>query len=269
MPDGSTWEGDPKIWVIMQSKNFKKNYLSTPYYTGQGGFPTKYNYGNGLKNTDEVTRAPYFNGTMWFSDNSDYGESFANYYDRDGNALNDFGRSNKFRGKNFIAAIPKNGNYRVLNNNSSYPDDWKSLPYEKIGNNIVRLSKNRIKLNVDKNQRIDNKKVLTDDVVEWSRQLKDNGIFINKVDDGPAIVPSNKTPINKRVLVPKINQDSNPLKVEKYVPILNEFISHPGFTNKVKFIEGNNGDFDINDSYKYSMNINKPGLTSNYARINV
>ena len=50
---------------------------------------------------------------------------------------------------------------------------------------------------------------------------------------------------------PTFHDDSS-IKVKH--PIINEFISQPGFTNKVKFIEGNNGDFDINNPYKYAYN---------------
>ena len=42
------------------------------------------------------------------------------------------------------------------------------------------------------------------------------------------------------------------VKYEIIPTIINEFISQPGFTKKIKFIEGNNGDFDINNPYKYS-----------------
>lgn len=41
---------------------------------------------------------------------------------------------------------------------------------------------------------------------------------------------------------------------------IDEFISQPGFTNKIKFIEGNTGDFDINNPYKYANMFKKINL---------
>ena len=84
------------------------------------------------------------------------------------------------------------------------------------------------------NLRKDGEKVLTDDVVNWSKDLGDQGIFMQNINDGPVVIKHNNT----------ISFDAN-------TPV-NEFISQPGFTDKVKFIEGNTGDFDINNPYKYS-----------------
>lgn len=269
MPDGSTWKGDPKIWVIMQSKNFKKNYQSTPYYTGQKGYQIQYDFGKGPETTTIAGRAPYYNGRMWFSDNEDYGNSFAYYYDIGNNHL--FKHKTE-GGKNFISAIPKVGNYRMLNNTSKYPDTHYSMPYEKVDNNIIRLDNSKIELNKDRNQRLGQETLTIDDIANWSKELGDDGLFVNKVYDGDVFVPNNKVFINKRTVLPKFNQyvpTSFPEKPQiKYSPTINEFISQPGFTNKIKFIEGNNGNFDINNSYKYSMNTQKKKLIPKYDKIN-
>lgn len=53
MPDGSTWTGDPRSWVQMHSKAFKKAGLTgTPHYSGMD-----------LK--DKLDYSPEFNGDSW------------------------------------------------------------------------------------------------------------------------------------------------------------------------------------------------------------
>lgn len=141
MPDESQWTGDPRSWVMMQSKAFKENYSSQPWWTGQFG--------------DDVVKSSYYNGTMWFSDN--VGDGYTrDYY----------------------------------------------IPNEDLQNAI--------------------------------QHSKDNGYFIEQLFD---------------------------LKYDKGV---NEFISQPGFTDKVKFIDGNNGDFDITNPHKYSYNQTKNILKAFY-----
>ena len=242
MPDGSTWEGDPRSWVMMQSKAFQKNYSSQPWYTGQGEWETQYDYPDdeqGNISTNKVTRAPYHNGQMWFSNEKMYGDAFAYYYDKDGIGSR-FKKGVNIGGKNFLAAIPKKGNYRDLEPPKQNSDWWQSMPYNLEIDKIVRIPDQDItngtgKLH-DSNVRKDNKKVLTDDVVNWSNDLGDDGIFLHNVNDGGGALNVR----GKWVSVP--------------IKGLEEFISQPGFTNKVKFIEGNTGDFDINDPYKYAEN---------------
>ena len=238
MQDGLTWEGDPRSWIMMQSKAFKENYDSKPWYTGQAEWTTKFDYGNGKIDTNKVTRAPYYNDQMWFSDNKLYGDTFANYIDSTQRGWRfDDEQEASIKGVNFLSAIPKTGNYRYLeppkNNTHDY---WEKMPYKLVNNTIQRLNDEEIytkpyKNIDDTNLRKDKQKVLTDDVANWSKDLNDDGIFMYNVDDGPVI---DNGYINNTTV--------------------NEFISQPGFTNKIKFIEGNNGDFDINNSYKYSYN---------------
>lgn len=230
--DGSKWEGDPRSWVMMQSEAYKKNYSAKPWYTGQAEWPTKFDYGQGAVETNKVTRAPYYSEQMWFSDNKDYGDTFANYQNSKGTDWRfDTPGEEDIKGQNFLAAIPKKGNYRHLEGPSnSNPDNWQHLPFDLKNNTINRLPAEQIILDSKgRNIRADKQKVLTDDVVNWSKSLGDQGIFMYNVDDGDVIKDGYITP----------------------QPV-NEFISQPGFTDKVKFIEGNTGDFDINNPYKYA-----------------
>lgn len=262
MPDGTKWSGDPRSWVMMQSQAYKKNYSQEPWWTGQARWKTRDKYG------DKVTRAPYYNGQMWFSNNKDYGDAFAFHYDSKGNGV----RRKKgafVTGHNFLSAIPKRGNYRRLEapTKGTY-DWWLDMPFKLKGNQIVRTPTKTLtgptKVKKDNtyttmrrnfgpgkyfrvNGNIVEEKDLqgvsktfnksthkTDNVVNWSYKLGDDGIFMFNIDDGPTF------------------HDDSSVKVKH--PIINEFISQPGFTNKVKFIEGNNGDFDINNPYKYAYN---------------
>lgn len=240
MPDGSTWQGDPRSWIMMQSEAYKKNYSDKPWYTGQGPFNTQFDYGNGLVDTNMITALPYSNDQMWFSDNKGYGDYFADYATETGTGFRDpFDEDYTGKGHNFLAAIPKDGNYRILESPSTnIPDDWRYLPYNLVDNNIERLPADQQYTKeysgILTNRRIDNQKVKTDDVVNWSKDLGDEGIFIQNVNDGPSVIRA---------------KDGDYFHT---VPI-NEFISQPNFTKKVKFIEGNTGDFDINNPYKYSM----------------
>ena len=230
--DGSKWEGDPRSWVMMQSEAYKKNYSTKPWYTGQAEWPTKFDYGQGTVETNKVTRAPYYNEQMWFSDNKDYGDTFANYQNSKGTDWRfDTPGEEDIKGQNFLAAIPKKGNYRHLEGPSnSNPDNWQHMPFSLENNTINRLPAEQIILDSKgRNIRADKQKVLTDDVVNWSKSLGDQGIFMYNVDDGDVIKDGYITPQS-----------------------VNEFISQPGFTDKVKFIEGNTGDFDINNPYKYA-----------------
>ena len=251
MPDGSKWEGDPRSWVMMQSKAFKKNYSSKPWYTGQAEWPTKFDYPDdekGIVRTNKMIRAPYYDDQMWFSNDKSYGDAFAHFYDS--NAFEN--RRYKYwerdvRGKNFLSAIPKD-TYRDLD----FPldgtaDSWSSMPYKLEGNNIVRLPKDSIETYNKPgygsiNTRIDDVKVITDSVANWSKKLGDKGILLHNVEDGPGVI------------IPSMEEFRKNGKYIQTRPILEEFISQPGFTKKVKFIEGNTGDFDINNPYKYAFN---------------
>lgn len=262
MPDGTKWSGDPRSWVMMQSQAYKKNYSQEPWWTGQARWKTRDKYG------DKVTRAPYHNGQMWFSNNKDYGDAYAFHYDSRGAGV----RRHKeafVTGHNFLSAIPKRGNYRRLEapTKGTY-DWWLDMPFKLKGNQIVRtptktftepiqVKKGNTYTTMRRNfgpgryLRVNGKIVeekdlhgipktfdasthKTDDVVNWSYKLGDDGIFMFNIDDGPTF------------------KDNSRIKTKH--PIINEFISQPGFTNKVKFIEGNNGDFDINNPYKYAYN---------------
>lgn len=249
MPDGSTWQGDPRAWVMMQSKAFKNNYSQQPWYTGQAEWKTKYDYGNGEQETNKVTRAPYYNGQMWFSDTKEYGDIFANVIDSDGiDPRQHRDEERDIVGHNFLSAIPTNGNYRHLQGpEDDIPDWWLSLPFQLNNNTIERVGNDSPGMSFIRHSRAykkpgEEKGVKTDDVANWSKDLGDEGLFMYKVNDGP----------NKILYVgeqPVMLYDQN----RRFI---NEFISQPGFTDKVKFIEGNNGNFDINDPYKYSFKDN-------------
>lgn len=231
MPDGSQWSEDPRSWVMMQSKAFKENYSQQPWWTGQARWKTNDQYG------DKVARAPYHNGQMWFSDRKEYGDYFANIIDSRGFGdradydPNDDGTypEEHITGHNFLAAVPREGKYRYLEPPKSTVK-WQYMPYDFVGETI-KYNPNKYTNGQNKNN-----KTLTDDIVNQSHELGDQGIFMYNIDDGPS--------------------QMGPRDSEGYVPTknlpVNEFISQPGFTNKVKFVEGNNGDFDINNPYKYA-----------------
>ena len=265
MPDGSTWEGDPRAWVMMQSQAYKKNYSSTPWYTGQAAWPTKYDYGNGTVETNKLARAPYYNGQMWFSNNKGYGDVFAHVIDSHGYGPRAYKRGEEnIKGHNFLSAIPKQGNYRHLESpeEGTY-DFWAALPYIKTSNGIKRVDKDKInKDHYYGKHRLENRyypegdeqEAKTDDVVNWSKDLGDQGIFMDKIYDGPT---------GSYQLEDGSWHMTGESSLEESI---NEFISQPGFTNKVKFIEGNNGNFDINNPYKYAYNGNKRKDGKLYAR---
>ena len=124
MPDGTKWSGDPRSWVMMQSQAYKKNYSQEPWWTGQARWKTRDKYG------DKVTRAPYHNGQMWFSNNKDYGDAYAFHYDSRGAGV----RRHKeafVTGHNFLSAIPKRGNYRRLEVPTKGTYDWQvDMPFK-------------------------------------------------------------------------------------------------------------------------------------------
>lgn len=249
MSDGSIWKGDPRSWVMMQSESYKKNYSPKPWYTGQAEWPTTFDYGKGKVDTNKVTRAPYYNNQMWFSDSEDYGQTFADYQNSTGLGwrFDTLGEEN-IKGHNFLSAIPKKGNYRTLESPANgRPDQWQRLPFVLEDGTINRLPESQISVDSKgRNIRADKQKVLTDDVVNWSKDLGDQGIFMQNIDDGAIIK-------NGEILRQPVN----------------EFISQPGFTDKVKFIEGNTGDFDIDNPYKYANNFydEDTSLDNNYAAL--
>lgn len=251
LPDGSMWNGDPRVWIMMQSDAFTKNYRQQPWYTGQGEWPTLFDYGDGEVKTNKMTRAPYYNDQMWFSNSKKYGDTFAYIWDSQGlNWRRNKENERNINGNNFISAIPKIGNYRKLTppeHNSV--DNWQHMPYELNGNSINRLPRNRIMKNlVDEvageplfeNTRVDQEDILTDDIANWSKQLGDDGLFMYQINDGPVATPYRPWEDIKYITDFSLNNKA-----------VNEFISQPGFTNKIKFIEGNNGNFDISNPYKY------------------
>lgn len=219
MPDGSKWKGDPRSWVMMQSQAFKKNYRQQPWYTGQAEWSTTFDYPNDKKGaikTNKLTRAPYYDGQMWFSNSKEYGDAFAYYYASSG--IGSRARRNNEKniwGNNFLSAIPKQGKYRSLASpNSGTIDQWESMPYRLKNGHIYRLARPNIKTEdwfcyFDKvNSRKDGKKVLTDDVANWSKNLGDSGIFLHKVSDGRGIQiisPDIMKKYNQGILVKKIN----------------------------------------------------------------
>ena len=248
MPNGSTWNGDPRIWIMMQSDAFNKNYRQQPWYTGQAEWETEYETPDGLT-TDKVTRAPYYDDQMWFSNSKLYGDTFADFISEDKmNWRNMYEDQKSVKGKNFISAIPKAGNYRYLKRpNTRTFDRWQSMPYNLINGDIVRINDNEIIKELEGrgvwlNRRKDGNKIHTDDVADWSAELGDDGLFMYQVADGPVVINKGDDEYHDYYL-PRGYDTSN--------AVINEFISQPGFTRKIKFIEGNNGNFDINDLYKY------------------
>lgn len=263
MPDGSEWTGDPRAWIMMQSNAFKKNYSSQPWYTGQFG--------------EDVNTSRFHNGTMWFSVDPGLGGYYADIIDPTmlssrfepttlREMLINFGVLPKesldsnytfkfldkeitpykdIEGYNFLTAIPKRGNYRTapeLPYSGGGGYFWTKLPYSFDGYNI--------RYNPDA-------KVKTDDVVDWSRELGDDGIFINDVWDGPTRdYHLTNEEINAAII--KSRERGYPTGFGlRYGQAVKEFISQPGFTRFLKFIEGNNGDFDINNPDKYAYENNQ------------
>lgn len=63
LPNGKTWEGDPRSWVQLQSKDGQK--MAMPSRVWKGGKPGDEYY------------SPYYDGRVWMSDNADAWNSFA------------------------------------------------------------------------------------------------------------------------------------------------------------------------------------------------
>lgn len=293
MTKAGTWNPgdlDPRAYVMMQSSAFKKNYDSKPWYTGQAEWKTNDQYGN------KVTRAPYHDGQMWFSDSKAYGDAYAYAYDhkgigarynydpivekaeeleREATELLDKGNTSEgqkkldesekywnmpsqypeagITGYNFLSAVPKMGNYRHLNKGGATVN-WQHMPFKKQNGTIVFSSPKG--------------KYLTDDVVNDSQSLGDDGVYLYNVDDGPSAykdyVPDDYKGDLKDRGVYLYNDKSGKYiwNLYEHGPV-NEVITQPGFTKKVKFIEGNNGDFDINNPYKYAQNTTKKSSSDN------
>lgn len=262
MPDGSTWTGDPRAWVIMQSKAFKKHYQDQPWWSGQV--------------EEDVDTARFHNGYWWLSDNVGLGDYYAHVIDRSlladrfknmtlrkylyNNGIIDRDTYKSYKGSeeydtdisnpdkdiegyNFLTAVPKKGNYLDLPDVPPVGGDdwhhWANLPYNFVDGKIIPDPKA--------------KNVKTDDVVDWSNQLGYDGTYIHNVWDGPTrnhYIPDEqiKEAIEKSK---KYNRINFLFELFQDDPV-NEFISNPGFTKYLKFIEGNNGDFDINNPDKYA-----------------
>ena len=194
---------------------------------------------------------------MWFSNNKGYGDAFAYLYKSSGLGHRRVDENERnVLGYNFLTAIPKKGIYRTLASpKKGSSDHWEHMPFFKKDNHIYRLSESRIKAKKK------SKKVLTDDVVNWSKELGDSGIFLHQINDGEGIKITNPDVMRRF-------NNNQPVKRSEFkfiYPVIEEFISQPGFTKKVKFIEGNTGDFDINNPYKYSYN---PSTKDNFLNVN-
>lgn len=63
LPNGKTWEGDPRSWVQLQSKDGQK--MAMPSRVWKGGKPGDEYY------------SPYYDGRVWMNDNADAWNSFA------------------------------------------------------------------------------------------------------------------------------------------------------------------------------------------------
>lgn len=63
LPNGKIWEGDPRSWVQLMSKDGQK--MAMPSRTWKGGMPGDEYY------------SPYYDGRVWMSDNADVWNSFA------------------------------------------------------------------------------------------------------------------------------------------------------------------------------------------------
>ena len=288
MSDGSTYNGDPREWVIMQSEAFKKNYQENPWYTGQGEWETKVTLPDGsIIDSNKVKRARYHNGEMWFSDDAGYAQYFADivdssklgeryragrYYDK---TIDDLvAPESKINGRVFLAGIPKTGNYRHLDQNHS-PDYWADMPYELTKTGITRASSENIQDTQDRrrgNIKTSGDNLKTDDLVNHSRQLGDDGLFIYNVNDGPSLRKQDVSKDYKSAI--EQGEYEYPWEVNNARPVfvpINEFISQPGFTEKIKFIRGNNGNFDPNTDDKYSavFNINSPLFVKKGGKIHI
>ena len=63
LPNGKTWEGDPRSWVQLMSKDGQK--MMMPSRIWKGGIPGDEYY------------SPYYDGRVWMNDNADVWNSFA------------------------------------------------------------------------------------------------------------------------------------------------------------------------------------------------
>ena len=146
-PDGSQFTEDPRVWVMMQSEAFKRNYRPELWYTGQARWNTEYQTPYGVA-YDKVTRAPFYDEQMWFSNSKDYGDTFANYISSDGNDWRYNSDTEKdITGVNFLAAIPKVGNYRYLDHpKTGTYDNWWSMPFMLNNGTIERLNESEINI---------------------------------------------------------------------------------------------------------------------------
>lgn len=266
MPDGSTWRGDPRDWVVMQSEAFRNNYSPNPWWTGQKRYVKDPDTGS-----TGVSRARYYDGTLWFSDNPDYAKTFSDVL-----AENDKDpRRDTVTGHVFLAGVPNNVNVMDISGPAnSTADMWYDMPYGRDSSgNIVRLPDEeiirrqmpvpkihfdsfpldiakRIRFKRNKYNEIDRnvtsrpmkQKIVTDSLVDWASKLGAPGVYLHSVDDGPL------TP-QRAVYDPEYG---GTIGGQMYDGVVDELITLPGLTPRIKFIHGNNGDFDPSKEDKYS-----------------
>lgn len=250
MPNGETWTGDPRVWVMMQSKAYKKNYGETPWYTGQAEWPTEY---NGI-NTNKVARARTYNGQMWFSDQPGYAQLFADELASDGIGVR-FKRDDEkdIKGQVFIAGIPKNAQnvYTIPSNGGKFGYNWTHMPFKLTNTGVAPIKKSDPNYGDYYAQK---RKLLTDDIVNHMEKIGKSGVYMHGVNDGNYYF--NKRDENGNI-IPYDGTKQSIGKVPSQIHPINEFISLPGLTNKLKFINGNNGDFDPENEDKYAFLNNK------------
>lgn len=86
------------------------------------------------------------------------------------------------------------------------------------------------------------KKLVTDDIVEAGRKSGAEGIYLHNVDDGPMLREGS-------------TYDPNTGELRggaMYFSPIEELITYPSLTPRLKFIRGNNGDFNPYKEDKYS-----------------
>lgn len=241
MPDGSTWGDDPRVWVMMQSDAFRKNCDPNIYYAGYFGQAA----------IDAAQKATW----MWGANDPGAADTYA-YIENstaDGNRYDDLedGTENpdKYeKGYNIIFALPKGGgNYFYAKGleaqEGGYP--WLEIPF------------NLKKMVFDPSAPF----VKTDDIAEAANNLGYDYTLIPNVIDGNT--RSYTIPVQKAREYEEYARTygfdepsaSYGLEFEGYDPIT-DIIINPRFSNQIKIIKGNNGNFDRNIPNKYAYQNN-------------
>ncbi len=242
------WKKDPNNTddrIFIAQEYYKKNHpeydYENPWYSGQARWKTSYQYPGQTEaiETDKVTRFPYYsaNGMTWWSNNPEYAQTFADWYDSKGhgNRARDKDEKN-VTGTVFQAYFPRNiqGSLDLQGPEEGNYDFWANMPYEVTENSIERMPNERLQeyfhtdgvykdekgnrlrtYAIPKNQR-ETKRLKTDDVVDAANSQGYSALYLHQVGDGPVNIPGKSyyKPVEELITLPGNQQNQQGISIK-------------------------------------------------------